>query len=430
MTRKISPIKSLSGEIEIPGDKSLSHRGLILGGIAQGITHLENFLPSKDTLATEACMRLLGVNIEAPTPAARIIHGKGLDGLKEPDNILNAENSGTTLRLLLGLLSGQPFFSVLTGDESLRKRPMKRVVEPLSLMGGKISGRGNASLAPLCVQGGKLKEIKYRIPVASAQVKTALILAALQAEGETILEESAQTRDHTERLLSEMGGKIQFSDRKISVNPSPLKGINLYIPGDFSSAAFFLVAGLCVPDSKITLKRVGLNPTRTAFLKLLQRMGGDIQVISKTISAGNSFFEPEGDLVVSSSSLKAAEIFPEEVPNLIDELPIFAIAASQAEGVSKVTHAEELRVKETDRIRDLCLELRKMGVSIQELPDGFVIEGPSRLKGAEVFSHGDHRLAMAFTIGGLTADKETILNGSEVIDISFPNFFKLLDKLQ
>jgi 3-phosphoshikimate 1-carboxyvinyltransferase len=429
LKRKIVPAQFLSGEIQIPGDKSISHRGLFLGGIARGKTHLENFLPSGDTFATESCLRSLGVDIQAPTPMSRVILGNGWDGLKEPADVLDAKNSGTTLRFLLGLLAGQSFFAVLTGDESLRRRPMKRVVDPLLKMGASISGRQNGNLAPLCIYGRKLNRINYLIPVASAQVKTALILAALQTEGQTVLEELMQTRDHTEKLVKCMGGEIEIVNGKISITRSSLKGIDFHIPGDFSSAAFLIAAGLCTPNSKIRIKRVGLNPTRTAFLNVLQRMGGEIGVVPFKDLNLETLGEPEGDLIITSSSLKATEILPEEVPNLIDELPVFAVAASQAEGVSKVTHAEELRVKETDRIRDLCLELRKMGVKIRELTDGFIIEGPCQLKGAEVSSHGDHRLAMALTTAGLFADGETTLDGAEAADISFPGFWNLLDQL-
>jgi 3-phosphoshikimate 1-carboxyvinyltransferase len=422
----LSPKGPLVGEIEVPGDKSISHRALIFGSIAEGETNVEHFLPSADTLATENCLRELGVSIEVPSETVRVISGKGLEAFQEPAQVLDACNSGTTLRILLGLLAGRPFFCAFTGDASLRKRPMKRVVDPLRKMGAKIFGRDGGNFPPLCVEGGNLQGIFYKIPVASAQVKSALMLAGLQAKGETILEEIAETRDHTERFFKHLGLPFQKEGNQICVFPSNSpKAKDIRVPGDFSSASFFLTGGLCVKGSHLRIKNVGLNPTRIGFLDVLKRMGANIKLeILQDFS-----HEPIGHLEVKFSQLQSTEISSEEVPRMIDELPIFAVVATQARGVSVVSGAGELRVKESDRISTLCAELSKMGADIQEHPDGFVVKGRCRLKGARVKSHGDHRLAMSLAIAALLADGETTLENPDCVDISFPKFFEVLDSL-
>lgn len=424
--RAVKPSRGLRGEIILPGDKSISHRSLIFGAMAEGETTVRNFLPSHDTLATERCLKALGVEIDAPGEASRVVRGGGWRSFREPGDVLDALNSGTTMRLMLGLLAGFPFFSVITGDDSLKRRPMGRVADPLTRMGASIMGRAGGTLAPLAVRGGGLKAIHYRMPVASAQVKSAVMLAALQAEGETAIEEPLPTRDHTERFFHYMGYPIEKNNGVIKIEPGgAFAAKEIFVPSDFSSAAFFLVAGLCAGDSDIRIRNVGLNPTRTAFLDVLKRMGGAIEVEPEP----DRSHEPAGTLRVKSSALTGTDIAPEEVPNLIDELPVFAVAAACANGRSSVRGARELRVKESDRIGSLRAELEKMGVAMEEHPDGFTIQGPCKLKGSAVNAHGDHRLAMALAIAALMAEGETAIEGAESVDISFPGFFQTLANL-
>jgi 3-phosphoshikimate 1-carboxyvinyltransferase len=422
----IEKINQLKGNISVPGDKSISHRSLILGSIAQGETRIYNFLNSLDCLQTFECMQSLGAEIELGEDNFIKIKGKGLYGLQEPKDMLEVGNSGTTIRLLAGLLSGQNFYSVLNGDNSIRKRPMKRVVQPLRLMGADIWGREDGQLAPLSIKGSLLNPLQYTLPVASAQVKSALLLAGLYAAGETIIKEPLPTRDHTERMLSIMQADIMISHQEIIIIGGKfLKGTDLFIPGDISSAAYFIAAASILKDSQIVISQVGVNPTRTGIIKILKRMGAKINILNYQIKSN----EPQADLEIEYSELKGIEIMPEEVPFLIDELPLIALVATQAQGKTIVSGAKELRVKETDRLKAIVSELKKMGANIKEKEDGFIVVGPSKLQGAACESYHDHRIAMSLAIAALLAEGKTVIKNSECIDISFPGFENTLQKL-
>jgi len=422
----IEKINQLKGNISVPGDKSISHRSLILGSIAQGETRIYNFLNSLDCLQTFECMQSLGAEIELGEDNFIKIKGKGLYGLQEPKDMLEVGNSGTTIRLLAGLLSGQNFYSVLNGDNSIRKRPMKRVVQPLRLMGADIWGREDGQLAPLSIKGSLLNPLQYTLPVASAQVKSALLLAGLYAAGETIIKEPLPTRDHTERMLSIMQADIMISHQEIIIiGGKYLKGTDLFIPGDISSAAYFIAAASILKDSQIVISQVGVNPTRTGIIKILKKMGAKINILNYQIKSN----EPQADLEIEYSELKGIEIMPEEVPFLIDELPLIALVATQAQGKTIVSGAKELRVKETDRLKAIVSELKKMGANIKEKEDGFIVVGPSKLQGAACESYHDHRIAMSLAIAALLAEGKTVIKNSECIDISFPGFENTLQKL-
>jgi len=422
----IEKINQLKGNISVPGDKSISHRSLILGSIAQGETRIYNFLNSLDCLKTFECMQSLGSEIELGEDNFIKIKGKGLYGLQEPKDMLEVGNSGTTIRLLAGLLSGQNFYSVLNGDHSIRKRPMKRVVQPLRLMGADIWGREDGQLAPLSIKGGLLNPLQYTLPVASAQVKSALLLAGLYAAGETIIKEPLPTRDHTERMLSIMQADIMMSHQEIIIIGGKfLKGTDLFIPGDISSAAYFIAAASILKDSKIVISQVGVNPTRTGIIKILKSMGAKINILNYQIKSN----EPQADLEIEYSELKGISIMPEEVPFLIHELPLIALVATQAQGKTIVSGAKELRVKETDRLKAIVSELKKMGANIKEKEDGFIVVGPSKLQGAACESYHDHRIAMSLAIAALLAEGKTVIKNSECIDISFPGFENTLQKL-
>jgi len=422
----IEKINQLKGNISVPGDKSISHRSLILGSIAQGETRIYNFLNSLDCLKTFECMQSLGSEIELGEDNFIKIKGKGLYGLQEPKDMLEVGNSGTTIRLLAGLLSGQNFYSVLNGDHSIRKRPMKRVVQPLRLMGADIWGREDGQLAPLSIKGSLLNPLQYTLPVASAQVKSALLLAGLYAAGETIIKEPLPTRDHTERMLSIMQADIMMSHQEIIIIGGKfLKGTDLFIPGDISSAAYFIAAASILKDSKIVISQVGVNPTRTSIIKILKSMGAKINILNYQIKSN----EPQADLEIEYSELKGISIMPEEVPFLIDELPLIALVATQAQGKTIVSGAKELRVKETDRLKAIVSELKKMGANIKEKEDGFIVVGPSKLQGAACESYHDHRIAMSLAIAALLAEGKTVIKNSECIDISFPGFENTLQKL-
>jgi 3-phosphoshikimate 1-carboxyvinyltransferase len=422
----IEKINQLKGNISVPGDKSISHRSLILGSIAQGETRIYNFLNSLDCLQTFECMQSLGAEIELGEDNFIKIKGKGLYGLQEPKDMLEVGNSGTTIRLLAGLLSGQNFYSVLNGDHSIRKRPMKRVVQPLRLMGADIWGREDGQLAPLSIKGNLLNPLQYTLPVASAQVKSALLLAGLYAAGETIIKEPLPTRDHTERMLSIMQADIMISHQEIIIIGGKfLKGTDIFIPGDISSAAYFIAAASILKDSQIVISQVGVNPTRTGIIKILKRMGAKINILNYQIKSN----EPQADLEIEYSELKGISIMPEEVPFLIDELPLIALVATQAQGKTIVSGAKELRVKETDRLKAIVSELKKMGANIKEKEDGFIIVGPSKLQGAACESFDDHRIAMSLAIAALLAEGKTVIKNSECIDISFPGFENTLQKL-
>ncbi|RME65170.1 MAG: 3-phosphoshikimate 1-carboxyvinyltransferase, partial [Nitrospirae bacterium] len=379
----------LKGEVIPPPDKSISHRAIIFSGIAEGKSVIRNFLRARDPMSTLKAMKALGVEITDNTSEI-VVHGKGLMGLREPSDVIDCENSGTTMRMLTGLLAAQPFFSVLTGDNSLRQRPMARVIRPLRQMGAEVFGRKGNSLAPLAIKGEVLKGITYESPHASAQVKSAVLLAGLYATGRTTFIEPYKSRDHTERMLSAMGAPVEVNGNEVSIEQSrALSPIEITIPGDFSSSAFFICASLMVPGSEVVIKNVLINPTRTGLLNILKRMGAEIKLENQKEVSG----EPVADLVCKySPSLKATKVSPEEVPSMIDEFPIFAVLATCAEGDTVITGASELRVKESDRIATMTRTLSQMGASVEELPDGMIIHGPSKLKGAKVNSFGDHRV--------------------------------------
>ena len=422
----LEKVNKLTGKIFVPGDKSISHRSLILGSISRGETRVYNLLNSLDCLRTLECMQSLGVKIELDEANSVNIKGKGLYGLQEPKVILDVGNSGTTIRLLTGLLSGQNFYSVLNGDNSIRKRPMKRVVQPLRLMGANIWGRENGQLAPLSIKGRKLNSLYYTLPVASAQVKSALLLAGLYTTGETVISEPLSTRDHTERMLETMQADIKISPPKIKIKGGiELRSTDIFIPGDISSAAYFIAAASILRGSQIIIKQVGVNPTRTGVIEILKKMGTKIDILNYQIKSN----EPRADLKIEYSKLKGIEIKEEMVPLLIDELPLIAVVASQAKGKTVVSGAKELRVKETDRIKAIVSELKKMGVDIKEKEDGFIVEGPSKLKGAVCESYNDHRIAMSLAVAALLAEGKTGIRNSECIEISFPGFEKTLQNL-
>ncbi len=426
----VHPTKSLRGNIRVPGDKSISHRALLCGALANGISYIKGFLNGNDCIATLNCLKAMGVYIEQQNDML-IVEGHGLNGLNPPKEQLNCIRSGTTMRLLCGLLAGQPFNSVLTGDEQLLKRPMKRVSEPLGLMGADI--KTTNGFAPIEITGKPLKGIAYKMPVASAQVKSALLLAGLYAEGETIIHQPSLTRDHTERMLVQMGADIITDGLTVSIKPDPsLQPLSTdanhpySIPGDFSSAAFPLVAGIITEDSDIVIEDVGINPTRTGLLDVLYEMGAQIEVIPKGDSQEG---EPIADLKVKSSTLKGVTVQGEIIARMIDEFPIFAVAAARAQGVSIVRDAKELRVKETDRIATIVEELTSLGVDIEALDDGFIIKGGKPFRGAAVKSHGDHRVAMSLVVAGLSATQKIDIDDVHCISDSFPGFLMMMNKL-
>ena len=414
----------LKGTIAVPGDKSISHRAVMFGSIAEGTTEITNFLPGEDCLSTIACFRKLGVEILRDGSKV-IVKGKGLEGLKEPEDVLDVGNSGTTIRLMMGILAGRPFHSILTGDPSIGKRPMTRVTNPLMQMGAEIKGRGGAEYTPISISGGKLEGIEYRLPVASAQVKSAILLAGLQAKGRTTVIEPEKTRDHTERMISLFGGKAELSEGRVTVKGGQrLHAASVNVPGDISSAAFFLAAGAAVPGSIINLENVGLNETRTGILDVLLDMGAEV-----SIQPDSSFPEPAGRITISHSTLRGTTIGGSLIPRLIDEIPIIALLATQAEGETVIKDAAELKVKETNRIDTVVNELSKMGADISATPDGMVIKGKTPLHGAKVSSHGDHRIGMMLSIAALIADGETELEDAQATAVSYPDFFAHLDSL-
>ncbi|MGG1574019.1 3-phosphoshikimate 1-carboxyvinyltransferase [Fictibacillus sp. NRS-1165] len=426
MSKRLKPVSGLHGTIQIPGDKSISHRAVMFGSIADGRTTVTGFLPGDDCLSTIDCFRKMGVSIEQKKDIV-IIEGKGLKGLKEPMDILDVGNSGTTIRLMLGILANTPFHSCMTGDSSIAKRPMKRVTNPLREMGAAIEGRDQGNYVPLSIRGGQCKGIDYQSPVASAQVKSAILLAGLSAEGTTSVTEPFKSRDHTERMLGAFGCKVDVDGNTASINGGQgLTGTHIEVPGDISSAAFFLVAGSIIPNSEITLKKVGMNPTRTGIIDILKEMGADITV--SHIEGEDA--EPYADLTVKTSRLNGIEISGSIIPRLIDEIPIIALAATQATGTTVIKDAAELKVKETNRIDTVVHELQKMGVEIEATSDGMIIKGTSSLKGAEVDSHGDHRIGMMLAVAACLGEGETTLLNSDAVSVSYPGFFGELEKLQ
>lgn len=419
----------LKGTLQVPGDKSISHRALMLGAIAQGETRIQGLLLGDDPRSTARCFQGMGATISQLNADEVIVRGVGVGELQEPLDILNAGNSGTTLRLMLGLLASHPgrFFTV-TGDHSLRSRPMSRVVHPLQQMGAQIWGRGNGSLAPLAIQGQQLKPIHYHSPIASAQVKSCILLAGLMADGETTVTEPALSRDHSERMLKAFGAKITVDPDTHSATvtgPAQLQGQTVIVPGDISSAAFWLVAGAIVPDSELLIENIGVNPTRTGILDALAMMNADIQLENQRIVAG----EPVADIRVRYSRLKACEIAGDLIPRMIDEIPILAVAAVFAQGTTVIRDAAELRVKESDRLAVIASQLNRMGAQITELPDGLEITGNTPLTGTEVDSHTDHRITMSLAIAALNAQGITTIHGAEAATISYPDFTTTLQRL-
>lgn len=421
----VQPAKGIRGEIAVPGDKSISHRSIMLGSIARGTTTVKGFLRGEDNMATLNAFRAMGVAIDDDGEVLAI-QGKGLHGLVEPGDVLDCGNSGTSMRLMTGLLAGQRFFSVLTGDQYLRRRPMKRVVGPLALMGAAISGRDGGEKAPLAITGRPLTGIDYRSPVASAQVKSALLLAGLYAQGETTIREPHVSRDHSERMFRHFGADLEVTADGVTVRGGrELEGREIVVPGDISSAAFFLVAGLIVPGSDLLIRGVGVNPTRTGIIDILTLMGADLEVLNQRELSG----EPVADLRVRSSRLKGIEIGGDLIPRAIDEFPVISVAAALAEGRTVISDARELRVKETDRIAAMAESLRLAGASVEETEDGMVVEGRESLAGCVADSHGDHRIAMAMLIAGLAATGATTVHDTACIATSFPTFGTLLEQV-
>ena len=424
--------RSLKGRVRVPGDKSISHRSLLFGAIAEGSTRIEGLLPAEDPLSTAACLRAMGVSvspIEAGQPV--VVEGVGLDGFQEPESVLDCGNSGTTMRLMLGLLAGRAGrHFVMTGDASLRRRPMKRVGAPLAEMGACISGRSGGNLAPLAIAGQQLRGATIRTPVASAQVKSAILLAALTADGPTTVIEPVQSRDHSERMLRAFGAELRVGgpgNTEVTLTPGrQLRGQEVVVPGDISSAAFWLVAGAITPGADLTVENVGLNPSRTGILDVLAQMGARIEVLNQRDVAG----EPVGDLRVTHGPLQAFEIGAELIPRLVDEIPVLAVAACYASGVSRVSGAEELRVKETDRLAVMARQLGAMGARIDEFSDGMAIHGETQLHGAEVDSETDHRVAMSLAVAAQIATGPTSLHRSEAAAVSYPGFWDDLERLQ
>jgi 3-phosphoshikimate 1-carboxyvinyltransferase len=418
--------RPLRGTVTVPGDKSITHRALILGALAQGHTQITGYSRGEDCLNTLGVIRGLGIDVQE-IPEGLDVTGKGLWGLTEPANVLDCGNSGTGLRLLAGVLAGQRFFSVLTGDASLRSRPMGRVVKPLRKMGATITGRRGGDLAPIAIQGGALQSVVYESPVASAQIKSCVLLAGLFVDGTTTIKEPMKSRDHSERMLTYLGIPVRVDGCTVQIDgQQPFDGKPITVPGDISAAAFFLVAASIVPDSEVLLTGIGLNPERTGILDALSAMGADIAILNTREESG----EPVGDLRVRATRLTGTTIEPELIPKTIDELPILCVAAALADGETRITGAQELRVKETDRIHAMAIELARIGVVVEEQPDGLVIQGGSTLRGALCQSYGDHRVVMSLAIAGLVAKEPVVIEDVDCVETSFPGFHsKLLDLL-
>ena len=427
----VTPVRRLRGEVTVPGDKSISHRAALFGALAAGRTEISGFLEGEDCLATLKAVRALGVEVIRKGAGHYLLDGGGLAALVEPDDVIDCGNSGTTARLLIGVLAAQPFWSVLTGDASLRRRPMDRVSAPLRQMGATVVGRQRGSRLPLAVTGTRpLRALRFVSPVASAQVKTAVLLAGLWADGPVTVEEPAQSRDHTERMLGAFGANLSIAGRTVTLHPGgQLRGQAVSVPGDVSSAAFFLAAAAAGPDAAVTVKGVGVNPTRTGLLDVLAQMGARISRQESGLGLGATAAEPAADLRVTSSALRGTVVRGPLIPRLIDEIPALAVAACVAEGVTEIRDAAELRVKESDRIHAIAAELGRMGARVSERPDGLQIHGGTRLRGATVSSGGDHRMAMALVVAGLLADGETVVEDTDCIATSFPGFLDTLNAL-
>jgi 3-phosphoshikimate 1-carboxyvinyltransferase len=424
---RVRPVPRLAGSAEVPGDKSVSHRAALLGALADGATEIHGYLEAEDCLRTITAVQAMGAAVTRKGPGHYRIDGASRHGLREPGDVIDCGNSGTAARLLLGVLAGQPFWVMLTGDESLRGRPMGRVAEPLRRMGAAIVGRSGGSKLPLAVKGTRpLRAITHDSPVASAQVKSAVLLAGLYADGPVSVTEPAPSRDHSERMLRQFGAQLVTSARSVTLTPGDLRGTTVSVPGDISSAAFLLVAATMIGDPGVTIHRVGVNPTRTGVLDVLEAMSARLRIEpAPTVDEA----EPAADLRASASELKATSIGGALIPRLIDEIPVLAVAAACARGVTRIGDAAELRVKESDRIAALARELDKMGVGVQERPDGMIIAGPQRFRGACVTSGGDHRVAMALAIAGLVAEGETVIEDTACVATSFPQFAATLNAL-
>jgi len=422
----VTPAKSLQGEISLPGDKSISHRAIILASIAKGISVIRGCQKGKDCLATLNILKMMGIEAKEEKDEL-LIKGRGLTGLKEPTDILNCENSGTTMRLLAGLLSAQGFYSVLSGDSSLRTRPMRRVLGPLERMGAKIFGRENGQFPPLSIIGSNLKGIDYSLPIASAQVKSSLLLAGLHSKGTTSITEPYRSRDHTERMLKFLGVELEIDSLTVKVEGgASLVGKEISVPGDISAAAFFIGGGAITKGSQVKILNVGLNPTRRGFVDVLLQMGADIRVLNLKEKCG----EEIGDIEIrGGATLKGTLIRGEMIPRILDEIPILAVVACFARGKTIIKDAAELRVKETDRIKAIAMELCKMGAKVEEKKDGIIIEGTGKLKGCQCQSYNDHRIAMALVIAGLVAQGKTEIVAPECIETSFPGFEDTLRKV-
>jgi 3-phosphoshikimate 1-carboxyvinyltransferase len=427
MIKTLSSTKQVRGEVRVPGDKSVSHRAAIFGGVAHGTTRISGFLQAHDTQATLSCLRELGVSVQEENEQI-VVEGRGFEGLRAPNRVLDCGNSGTTMRLLLGVLAGCPFETTLGGDASLSRRPMDRVRIPLSQMGANVRGQGDKNTPPLTVHGGNLAGTEYAMPVASAQVKSAILLAGLQARGTTTVIEPTPARDHTERMLRAFGVEVVQDGARVSVEGgAQLQATKVQVPGDISSAAFFFVAGALREDFQVRVLDVGVNPTRTGILDVLRAMGANIEISNQRESGGESI----ADVTVRGGRLQATEIGGALIPRLIDELPVLALLATQCQGTTVIRDAQEMRVKESDRIAIVSAELRKLGANIEEQPDGMTISGPTKLVGATVTSPaGDHRIAMTLAIASLLAEGETVLENAHAVTSSFPDFFDLLDEVR
>lgn len=423
---KLTYTAPLRGEISVPGDKSISHRAVMFGSLAKGTTEITNFLQGADCLSTIACFRKMGIPIEN-TPERILIHGRGLRGLSAPESTLDVGNSGTTLRLISGILSGQSFESFLDGDSSIRRRPMKRIMTPLSMMGAKISSAEGNGCAPLHIQGTPLHAIHYQSPVASAQVKSCVLLAGMYSDGVTSVTEPVLSRNHSEIMLNYFGAHVTSEGTTASIEPSPtLEGRAVQVPGDISSAAYFIAAGLLVPGSEILIRNVGVNPTRDGILKVCQAMGAQITRINEHCGSG----EPTADLLVRHSSLNGTIIEGGLIPTLIDELPVIAVMAAFAQGTTIIRDAAELKVKESDRIQVMVDNLSRMGADVEGTEDGMIIHGGKALHGAYIDSHLDHRIAMSFAVAALAAEGETEIGDAHCVNISYPGFYEDLAGLQ
>ncbi len=415
----------LKGEVKIPGDKSISHRAVMLGALAKGTTKITDFLQGADCLSTMECFRRMGIQIQN-TSGEVLVHGQGLHGLAAPSDLLNVGNSGTTIRLLSGILAPQPFSATLTGDASIQKRPMKRVMEPLSQMGAKIESLSGNGCAPLRISGTPLKGIHYKTPVASAQVKSCILFAGMYADGATTVTEPVLSRDHSERMLEHFGARLTREGTAVTIQPEPqLAAREIPVPGDISSAAYFIAAATLVPHSEILIRNVGINPTRSGMLEVCRAMGADIQYLNERDDSG----EPTADLLVRSSSLKGTVIEGAIIPALIDELPVLAVMAAFAKGETIIRNAEELKVKESDRIAVMVENLSAMGADITGTPDGMIIRGGPALHGAEIHTYKDHRIAMSFAVAALAAEGTTHIEDADCVNISYPDFYGDLQRL-